>query len=681
MIAGRVVQRSRIGALDRLWSLGACASLAPDNLKPLACGICPASRLVKNWPVLFILPNEVSLPGPLTLSLLLSSLLRPALAQTPALPPGVAPCPSLTTHPPVPPLLPKEAGAPFWAPAAPAYPYLAGKTPAQLTEEAQCLSAALESYIKAWLDGKVSAQIPAAFLPVGYDAAINKSFTLVRPEDIRAENQWTIRPAQKLTPTEGVRGAFPDPNATYLAGPLFAPFGSKAVLEGQFPHARFFDIQASPAFWPANYRYGQIFGVPEVPLVDVDIDPAPGSANPFRVGADRRNERRRYQVTFELTAGDPTQLDEAFRPPTYRQAGNVRHASGIQFQGPWGAPKAGGGHGRGIWDFGSFWVRYYAPDLATGPRGGVALPKVTYVLPDGRRYYIKIEDSASETRTNQLVAIKPTKPHDPDPRQYGPAVGWSKEFGIFRAIALGVTSNAGFTSELGKQYVRHLDRGATGRDQDLPGAAHYEPSATTATYINYFARSMSCQRGKVVVLSGRLPTTPRTRAGQPTVQKAQARYWSLVGYTIPTLGETLGILFNPNAVAGLPVQAVMDEEIVTDKDQRYVLVLSRPEDRPANATAAAGVTWLDWGPRGEVSWTLRWMSVQPEWSFALTPSETFLPWATTDWASPQYNPALLGGNNQTGKLGEYLPRVSYLSKVEFEQLGKKVTAAQVPVWK
>ena len=576
--------------------------------------------------------------------------------------------------------LPKEKGAPFWVPEAPAYPYFAGQTPAQLTDEAQCLSSALEGYVKAWLDGRVPAEIPAAYLPLGYDAAVNEKFTLVKPEDIRAENQWIIRPAQQLDPTHGVRGAFPDPNVTYLVSGLYAPFGSQVVLEGQFPHCRFFDIQASPAFWPANYRYSQTFGVPEVPLVDVDIDPEPGSTNPFRVGADRRTEKRRFRVTLELAAGDPSQLDAAFRPPAYRQPGNVRHASGIQYQGPWGAAK-NGGHGRGIWDFGNIWVRYYAPDAAQGPRGGVMLPKITYVLPDGRRYYIKVEDSAGDTRLNRLVPIKATRLHDPDERLYGSAKGWGKMFGIMRAISSGVALTSSFSSDLGKQYVRNLDRGVTGRGQELAGAAHYEPSATTATYVNYFNRSMSCNRGKVVVLTGRLPTTPRTRAGQPTVQRAQARYWSLVGYTIPTVGELLGIIFDPNAVTGLPVQAIMDEELTVDKDHRFVLVLSRPEDRPANATAAAGVTWRDWGPRGEVSWTLRWLSVRPEWSFALTPDEGFLPWATTDWASPTHDPTLLDRNDQRGPLGEYLPRISYLTRTDFEHLGARVSGAQVPVWK
>jgi len=596
------------------------------------------------------------------------------------LPPGVQPCPLLTRQPPEPSRPPKPAGAPFWVPRAPEYPYFAGKTRAELLEEAQCLSGALQAYVEAWLDGKVPADIPAEFLPLGYDEAVYQKFTLVKPEDIRAENQWVVRPAEKLDQARGIRGSFPDPNVTYLVGSMYAPFGSKVLIEGQFPHARFFDIQASPPFWPENYRYGQVFGVPEIPIVDVDINPEPGHTNPFRVGADRRAEKRRYAVTFNLTTGDPTVLEPAFQPPNYRAPGNTRVAGGIQYQGPWGAGKEGG-HGRGIWDLGSLWMRYYAPDLAKGPRGGVMLPKVTYVLPDGRKYYIKVEDSYLDTRANRPVQLKATKGVAPDPRRYGPTKGWSKEFGIFRAISAGTAINTRFVDASGKQYVRDLDRGVSGRGQELPGAAHYEPSATSATYVNYLLRGMTCQPGKVVVLTGRLPTTPQTRQGQPTLRPAEARYWSLVGYSVPTIGELIDIAFNPDAVTGVPVHAVMDEEMITDRDGRYVLVLSRPPDKPANATAPNGVTWVDWGPRGEISWTLRWLSVAPEWSFALTPSETFLPWAANEWASPQYDESQIGRNNHQGRLGEYLPRVHYLSKAEFEALGKNVTPQRVPVWK
>ena len=39
-----------------------------------------------------------------------------------------------------------------------------------------------------------------------------------------------------------------------------------------------------------------------------------------------------------------------------------------------------------------------------------------------------------------------------------------------------------------------------------------------------------------------------------------------------------------------------EEDIVTDADGFYTVVVSEPEDRPANATEENGITWLNWGP-------------------------------------------------------------------------------------
>jgi len=192
---------------------------------------------------------------------------------------------------------------------------------------------------------------------------------------------------------------------------------------------------------------------------------------------------------------------------------------------------------------------------------------------------------------------------------------------------------------------------------------------------------MSCEPNKVVVLTGKLPVTPITRNGSPVMEKAEARYWSLVGYSVPTVGELIYMAFNPDAITGVPVQAIFDEEMVKSKSNQYILVISKPEDRPLNATGKNGITWMDWGPRGEVSWTLRWMSVYPDWAFKYTPDEIRFPWITTDWASDRYDKTLIGMNTQNGKLGEYQPLVHYMDKSVFEKLGTHIDPKTIPIWK
>jgi hypothetical protein len=544
-------------------------------------------------------------------------------------------------------------------PRTPAYPY---QNPTQVVAQAKQISDRLETYIKAWLDGKVSAQIPDDLIPKGA-ANIVKHFYLQKPENVVPEQQWVIRKANKIN-FKALHGWFPDPNATYLVlGTFYAPFGSKLVLEGEFPHSRFFDIQVSPSFDPKVYYYNKYFGGGEVPIVDADIDPLPGHINPFRVGANRNARDRSYRVTFDLAMGNAAQLNPAFRPPYYRGSGNHRIAGAIQYQGPWGNDTKFG-HGRGVWDTGIVWIRYYAPDKDKGALGGVPLPKAYYVLPDGRKYYVNADFSEFARQAHATIPARWTWPVDP-PAAFGPSVGWNKMFGIFLAIAEGATQGLGMND---KQYVRNLDLGVTSRGEDQAPPGNYEPSASTCTYINYLGRGMNLGWGKIAVLTGKLPTFPNTRNGASTMSAAQMRYWSLTGYDAN---------FDPNQkLIGVAVTSVMDDEIVLDDQRRYTIVYSRPEDRPANATAKSGVTWVNWGPTATHSWTLRWMSVAPEWNMPIAPNEVNLPWTKTTWSGKRYDKSLIGENNRNGFLGEYLPQVHYMTKAQFEGLKNPLVIEQ-----
>jgi len=88
----------------------------------------------------------------------------------------------------------------------------------------------------------------------------------------------------------------------------------------------------------------------------------------------------------------------------------------------------------------------------------------------------------------------------------------------------------------------------------------------------YIATIAFHRPGVVAVVTGRAPTFGAD---------GQVRYWSLCTneYRKP-----------------YPVShCVADEDVVLDDEGRFTFVVSTPEDRPATATAEAGVTWLDWG--------------------------------------------------------------------------------------
>jgi hypothetical protein len=544
--------------------------------------------------------------------------------------------------------------------APPSYPNFSN--PKDVIAQAQEISNKLEQYIKDWFDGKVPAAIPDDLLPDGRNPGV-KNYFLQRAEEVVPENQWGIRESQPIN-MQSTLGQYPDPHATYLVIRwLYAPFGCKVLITGQFPHSRFFDIQMTPSFYPYAYRYNGFVGVGEVPIVDADIDPLPGSVNPFRVGADRNATMRNYQVTYDLEVGNPVDLNPAFRPPYYRAPGNNRVGGTIMYQGPWGEKQySPPGNGLGLWDTGSLWLRYYAPDKSAGTLGGVPLPKVLYQLPDGRQFYINADFSQLLAQENKMEPLPSTRPQEPTAEYEKLTFGWSKMWGIFRKLL----ENPLIKNE---QYVRDMDRGVAGRGEELLSPCNLEPSATTCTYINYLGRGMALGRGKIAVLTGTLPTTPKTRESEPVMTAAQARYWSLTSYMkYPNFTEKF---------TGGVVTSVMDDEIITDSQGRYILVYSRSEDRPQNATAAQGITWINWGPLGSITWTLRWMSIYPDWSFPQAPDEKNLGWAT-DVASVRYNPNLIGQNNQQGFLGAYQPVVHYLTTQQFEALGNSVTPDVIP---
>jgi hypothetical protein len=100
-------------------------------------------------------------------------------------------------------------------------------------------------------------------------------------------------------------------------------------------------------------------------------------------------------------------------------------------------------------------------------------------------------------------------------------------------------------------------------------------------------------------------------------------------------------------------------QVPLDKDGNYTIVVSRPEDRPKNATAEHGVAWIDWGPgeglndaRNRKDWGMllvRMMSPDPNWENS--PTKVTKP------------------GEEAAVLGPYYPRGEYTDKAAFEAKG------------
>jgi hypothetical protein len=104
---------------------------------------------------------------------------------------------------------------------------------------------------------------------------------------------------------------------------------------------------------------------------------------------------------------------------------------------------------------------------------------------------------------------------------------------------------------------------------------------------------------------------------------------------------------------------LFDMQAPLDKDGNYTIVVSRPEDRPKNATAEHGVAWFDCGPgeglgdrRNRKDWGMllvRMMSADPNWGNS--PTKITKP------------------GEEAAVLGPYYPRGEYTTREEFEAKG------------
>ncbi|MBU7044059.1 MAG: hypothetical protein HXS47_10750 [Theionarchaea archaeon] len=532
--------------------------------------------------------------------------------------------------------------------------------------EAEELSQVLETYIYDWLEGKVDGKIPDGLLPPYIDSIKTHSWSLVHPEEITPEEQWYAM--EMYDPREELHQHSPDPHATYLKLLFIAPFGSKLLIEGDFPHCRFMDYQILQPFDPRHPVTGNM-GVCEVPIVDVDIEPDEGHVNPFRLCADRDAENRHYTLTFELQIGNAVDLNPQVMNPGFRAPVNTRVGSPFGFTGPWGG---------NVLVPSVLWLRIYAPDRGKEPFGGVAWPKATLQLPTGERFWITCDKSKAVQDQTAPVPDRPTWPMDPYPIE-GPYLGWFKMFGI--DLVMMETAAYRETEPWGprdvvtaKREVRTLYSLLWNRGADASPPGNFECGATCCNYISYLLRPMALGNDKVIIITGKLPAYPRTRNGEPTMEGGEVRYFSI------THQQGSGGL-GKSVYTSVPHGSLMDDEITVNENGEYIIVYSRVEERPYNAVRENGVTWQEWGSSSHQVCVIRWMSVTPHWHLpTFAPDEVNIPWETGAWSQQKYDPCLVG-RNVPGIMGPYHPVIHYMRREEFEALGNTLLAPDnIPLW-
>lgn len=426
---------------------------------------------------------------------------------------------------------------------------------------------------------------------VGLMAALAVGASASSPKIAQTTCFWTSRVASKFDTAPANNYAFPDSGAVYWSAKVTMPPGSKIVFEGQFPHARYESLN--------SYRGSD--NSPTDALNDVSTKPDRGSTNPFLPGARRDRAKRSYTVTM---------LNEP--APTSGRAQNTLYA-GVAGQ-----------------TVQQIIYRVYEPDSFERSEltGGVGLPVPELHLADG-----SVQTDATACRTLQA--------------QSGPLGITTVTESVYKSLREQPGKPTTFPAELKPNFRASYNPTWAGQCW-YRGACSGNPVRAGGQYNNidnnYVAAFVNrgFKPGPVLVLKGRLPTTPLTGPGVKTMGTGELRYWS--------------ICQNESLFTTKGAGCVYDSQIPVDKRGNYTVVTSTRGDRPSNATIKCGVAYVPWPKRGDGAGHLNdglllVRNMLPAASFRRAVQNTQTP------------------GDEARVMGPYLPQGTYTTKRAFERKG------------
>lgn len=384
--------------------------------------------------------------------------------------------------------------------------------------------------------------------------------------------------------------AFPDAAANYWIADVPLPPGGRIEMTGDFPHARYMSVIDYTAASQA------IDG-----LADYQIAPERGSTNPFVVGANRNAARRAY--TLHVVSGSV--------PSSGRARNTIYTTNGTKVSPP-----------------GSVVIIYrvYEPDRGLDITGGVGLPGFEVVSATGQSV------SLTGCQSDSL-----------------PDLGVTERLANAGASGASPLPNTGLGSRNPPVWVRYTNPASgvvTGAlDNELTGTNLYPflytltntlPSGGFFENIDnaYVTSFDSAGFGPVLAFRAKAPTTPQTYDGEARMGRGQLRFWS----------------FCTANAATMYYACVRDDQVPRDRRGYYTVVISTAANRPSNARAACGYTWLPAGPAPQTVLILRNMLPAPGFKHAIQD--------------------VTAGVNERQVMGPYYPQGRYYSSVaEFEQRG------------
>lgn len=350
---------------------------------------------------------------------------------------------------------------------------------------------------------------------------------------------------------------FPDKAARYWVAYVPLTPAMQVRVRGQYPEARYFSFNA----------YGPTVA-PTDALADFELSPVAGGANPFTKQGAKPGDT--YQMVFKF--GDI---------PTSR-APNTLYSGSLPLMN-FSVPN------------GFLGVMFYRTYVASGEglRGNVPLPTLTL-----------------ETSAGEPIATLPTCEEPPLPTLGGllPSTGVNQllnESDYPDQLPLPLSNAA---NPPAVEVFRNTQTSVADFLQaqlGIPGTAPKLPSTGSGGFASnihndYTTTLLSRRHGNLVLFRGRAPTF----RGQTAVAfgEEQVRYWSICQNEFYTQRFT---------------DCVLDSEAALDSDGFYTVAISDAADRPPEATASNGISWLPWGPYPDGLILYRQMLANPAFSQAI----------------------------------------------------------------
>jgi hypothetical protein len=328
---------------------------------------------------------------------------------------------------------------------------------------------------------------------------------------------------------------FPDSSAQYWSAHYTAEAGTRIRIDGIYPYARYTSWNVyDPVLRPFAKKS------------DFELQPDPGSANPFLPGANRLTpvSQRHYTLYITFSATDAPGPNVIYVDPS-------KHPAGV------------------------FTLRVYVPDKGLDATGGVGLPQVTWEStsasgpPAAGSPCQSLEKPTSSAVTAAYAAQNGPDAGPPYPGHSPP--DWHKFVNVCQSGA-----DLLFDNQFGDQ-LPNSGQNPCGNF----GSGGFLSNLDNAYVYSFISRGF----GPIVVFHALAPTFAATYPAAPTMPSGvQVRYWSFC-QNDPFTQRYVGCRRDDQAALG--------------STGDYTLVVSQPADwpKPAQQRCSGVTSWIPWGPQ------------------------------------------------------------------------------------